>query len=104
MAKFMMTYFGGNPPETPEAGKAHFAEFQAWLGELGDAVISPANPLKDTQTVKPDGTSQSGSETRMSGYTLLEASDIDAAVAMAASCPFLTIGGTLEVAECIQMG
>lgn len=104
MAQFMMTYFGGDQPTTPEAGKAHFAEFQQWLTTLGDAVVSPANPLRNTQVVQPDGSTSAGSQVAMSGFTVLKAETIEAAVEMAQSCPFLTINGTLEVAELVQMG
>ena len=103
MANYMITYFGGDQPTTPEAGKQHFADYKQWLGNLGDAVISPANPLKGTVTMRPDGSTDVGSKTAMSGYTVVEADSIEAALEMAKSCPFLSINGTLEVAEMIQM-
>ncbi|SMF15227.1 hypothetical protein SAMN02745866_00989 [Alteromonadaceae bacterium Bs31] len=103
MAQFIITYFGGNKPITPEESKQHFAEYQAWLAELGDAVVSPANPFKDTHTIHSDGTVAAGSSTIMSGYTLLEAETIEDALDMAKQCPFLDINGTLEVSELVKM-
>ncbi len=103
MAQYMITYLGGDQPTTPEAGKQHFAEYKTWLGGLGDAVVSPANPLKGTTTINPDGSITSGSRTSMSGYTVVEAESMDAAIEMAKGCPFLSINGTLEVSEMIQM-
>ncbi|NKB37471.1 MAG: hypothetical protein GKR93_09930 [Gammaproteobacteria bacterium] len=103
MAQFIMTYLGGEKPATPEAGKAHFARYKEWLSSLGDAVVSPANPLKDTTTINPDGSVSAGGTTSMSGYTIIEAESLDTALAMAKSCPFLDINGSLEVSELMQM-
>jgi hypothetical protein len=74
-----------------------------WLSSLGEAVISPANPFKDTHTVKPDSTVTPGSGTTMSGYTIIEADSMEAALTIAKDCPFLDIGGSLEVSELAEM-
>ncbi|AMG31347.1 hypothetical protein AL542_14020 [Grimontia hollisae] len=103
MPKFMMTYLGGNPPATPEEGQKHFADYQAWLKALGDKAISPANPLKGTVCVAPDGSVTEGGKTSMSGFTIIEANSLDEALNAAKTCPFLTIGGTLEVSELVEM-
>ena len=103
MAKYMLVYLGGEHPTNPEEGKKHFEEYREWLVSLGDAVISAANPLKDTHVISPDGSANAGSSTLMSGFSVLEAPSIEAAVLMSESCPFLKIGGTLEVSELIEM-
>ena len=103
MPQYMITYLGGNEPSTPEEGKQHFEKYKAWLASLGDSAISPANPLKNTNTVNSDGTVTTGSTTTMSGYTVVEADSIEDALVMAKACPFLDIGGSLEVSELIQM-
>jgi hypothetical protein len=99
----MITYLGGNQPSSPEEGKQHFAKYKVWLSSLGDSAISPANPLKNTSTVNPDGTVTAGGTTSMSGFTVIEAKSMDAALLIAKNCPFLEIGGSLEVSELIQM-
>ncbi len=104
MAKFMLVYLGGEQPSNQEEGMKHFEEYRAWLMSLGDAVISAANPLKDTHVISTEGgKAQAGSSTMMSGFSVLEAPSIEAAVLMSESCPFLKIGGTLEVSELIEM-
>lgn len=103
MAQYMMTYLGGNHPSTPEEGQQHFAKYKAWLSSLGDAVISPANPLKNTHTIHADGSIVAGSTISMSGYTIIEADSIEMALELAKACPFLEIGGSLEVSELVQM-
>jgi len=103
MAQYIMTYLGGEQPASPEEGQQHFARYMEWLTSLGDAAVSPANPLKDTKTVNPDGTVETGGSSGMSGYTIVEAESMETALSMAKSCPFLDIGGSLEVSELVEM-
>jgi hypothetical protein len=74
-----------------------------WLDGLGDSAISPTNPLTKTQPVNPDGSVTTGGSAAMSGFTILEAESIDAALVAARSCPFLETGGSLEASELMQM-
>ena len=103
MAQYIMTYLGGDQPSSPEEGKQHFAKYKEWLVSLGDSAVSPANPFKDTRTVNSDGTVTTGGTTSMSGYTVIEADSMEAALEIAKACPFLDIGGSLEVSELIEM-
>lgn len=103
MANYMITYLGGDHPSTPEEGKQHFEKYKAWLSSLGSAAVSPANPLKGTITVNPDGTISEGGTTAMSGFTVVEAKSMEEALVMAKACPFLEIGGSLEVSELLQI-
>lgn len=103
MAQFMITYVGGNQPSTPEEGQKHFAKYKEWLTELGDAAVSPANPLKQTHTVNPDTSVTTGGLTGMSGFTVVETDSMESALEMAKACPFLDIGGSLEVSELVKM-
>ena len=99
MAQYIITYLGGDQPSSPEEGMQHFAKYKEWLSSLGETAISPANPFKNTSTINPDGTVTTGSATSMSGYTIIEAGSMEAALASAKACPFLDIGGSLEVSE-----
>ena len=103
MPQFIITYIGGNPPATPEEGKAHMAKYKEWLSSLGDSAVSPANPMKNTRTVGPDGEVVEGGKSSMSGYTIVAADSLDDAIDIAKKCPFLEIGGSLEVSELMQM-
>ena len=103
MPQYVMVYLGGNPSSSPEEGKQHFAKYMDWISSLGDSAVSPANPLKNTTTVNPDGTVTSGGTTTMSGYTIVAADSMEAALSIAKACPFLDIGGSLEVSELVEM-
>ena len=103
MPQYIMVYLGGDQPSSPEEGKQHFAKYMEWLSSLGDSAISPANPLKNTSTVNSDGTVTTGGSTSMSGYTIIEAESMEAALSTAKACPFLEVNGSLEVSELIEM-
>lgn len=103
MNQYLIVYLGGDQPSSPEEGKQHFTKYMDWLSALGDAAVSPANPLKDTNTVNPDGTVIEGGSTTMSGYTIIQAESMDSALSIAKACPFLDVGGSLEVSELMEM-
>ena len=79
MPQYIIVYLGGDQPSTPEEGKRHFSKYMDWLSSLGESAISPANPLKNTSTVNPDGTVTTGGTTTMSGYTVIEADSMASA-------------------------
>lgn len=103
MPNFIIAYHGGNKPETPEAGAAHMAKWKAWIDALGDAAINPGTPLGKSRIVSASGVSEDGGANPMSGFSVVRAETIDAALEMARDCPFLDMGGTLEVAEMMEM-
>ena len=103
MAQYIFIYLGGEHPSNPEEGKKHFEKYQKWLLSLGESVVSPAIPFKDTYTVHKDGRTQQGTTTLMSGMSILKFETLQDALAAAKACPFLEIGGTLEVSEMIEM-
>jgi hypothetical protein len=103
MKQFEFVYLGGNQPSSPEEAKKHFSKYTEWLTSLGDSVISPAIPLKNTSTVSSDGTVREGGSSAMSGFSIIEADSTEAAISIAQACPFLEIGGSLEVSELLQM-
>ena len=103
MLQYVIVYQGGSQPSSPERCKQHFAKYMDSLSSLGDAAVSALNPLRSANTVSPDGTESSGSATTISGYTIIEASSMEAALAVARACSFLDTGGALEVSELAEM-
>jgi hypothetical protein len=103
MTQFVFVYLGGNQPPSGEEARKHYEKYMDWLKSLGDAVVIPTIPLKDTTTVSPDGTIKEGGGSAMSGFSIIKAESIEAALSIAQACPFLEIGGTLEVSELMQM-
>lgn len=103
MPQYIFVYLGGEYPSSPEQGQKHLEKYQQWLHSLGDAVVSPAVPFKDTHTVRSDGTAEPGTMSAMSGLSILRMGSMEEALAAAQQCPFLEINGVLEVSEMIEM-
>ncbi|MCH7936650.1 MAG: hypothetical protein IH994_06115 [Proteobacteria bacterium] len=103
MTDYIIAYHGGNKPATPEEGAKHMAKWQAWVDGLGDAAVNPGTPLGKSRIVSSSGVSDDGGANPMSGFSIVKADNMDAALEMAKECPFLETGGTLEVAEIMKM-
>ncbi len=102
MPDYIIAYHGGKKPESPEEGAKGKAKWQAWLGGLGDAVVNPGTPLGKSKTVSSAGVSEHRGPDRLTGFSIVKADKMDAALEMAKECPFLEIG-TIEVAEVMEM-
>ncbi len=103
MSEYILTYHGGRKPDSPEEGAQHMAAWRAWAEDLGDAVVNRGTPLGSAKVVNAEGGNDKAAGQSMSGFSVVTADDIDAAVAMARKCPFIDLDGTLEVAEMKQM-
>lgn len=104
MAKFVYAYHGGGMQETPEAQQAAMQAWIDWFGSLGAAILDGGNPVAVAKTVVADGSVEDGGGPNpLSGYSLISADDLDAAVALAKGCPILAAGGSVEVAAAIDM-
>jgi hypothetical protein len=99
MANYVLAYKGGGMAPTEEEQKAALARWGAWFGGLGAAVVDAGNPFGDSRSVASDGSVANGGSAGLTGYTILSADDIDAAVSMAGGCPILAAGGSVEVYE-----
>ncbi|MEO8883410.1 MAG: YciI family protein [Devosia sp.] len=100
MTKFLLVYHGGNAPSSKEEGEKVMAAWGQWIGGLGKALVDVGNPTGAAKTVAPGGkVSNGGGSNATTGYSILEAASLDAAVAAVKGCPQLAAGGTIEVAE-----
>ena len=103
MPKFLFVYHGGAKPETPEEGAAVMAKWNAWFEELGAAVVDEGNPVGLSRTVTGDGVLDHGGANPASGYSIISAGTIDDAAAKAGGCPIFESGGSVELAEIVEM-
>ena len=100
MAKYLLIYHGGGMPESEEEQARVMAAWGTWIQESGAAIIDPGNPVSQTRVVAADGSvSDDRQPVHASGYSLLEAGSMEAALAIAKRCPVLQGGATVEVAE-----
>ena len=102
MPDYVLAYHGGKKPESPEAGAEQMARWKAWIGGLGDAVVNPGTPLGMSKTVSSAGVADGGGPNPLTGFSIVTADSMEAALEMARACPFLEVG-TIEVAQVMEM-
>ena len=104
MPKYLFVYHGGKRPDTQEEIDATMAQWRKWMQDNGPALVEPGNPVGMSKTVSASGAADGGGANPASGYTIVEAADLDAACAIASSNPMVVDGsGSVEVAEIMQM-
>ena len=102
MARFILAYHGGDQLDE-HAGMALMGKWQQWIGGLGSSVIDPGAPLGPSKTVSTTGVTDNGGANPLCGITVLQASTLEAALAIAKTCPHLEINGTIEVAQVLEL-
>ena len=80
----------------PDAGTP--AEWQAWFGGLGSALVDVGHAVTDYASLGEVG----GSGSRMIGHSVVSAEDLDSALALAKGCPALGVGGGVEVGPVME--
>jgi hypothetical protein len=96
MGKFVLVYTGGTMEQTPEAQQQAMAAWGAWFGQLGEAVVDAGAPFGGSETV-------GGGSSGLTGYSIIAAADLSAAVDLAGGCPVLAAGGGVEVYETVPV-
>jgi hypothetical protein len=95
MAKYVFSYRAPSG-YAPDAGTP--AEWQAWFGGLGPALVDVGHAVTDYASLGEAG----GSDSRMVGYSVVSADDMDSALALAKDCPALRVGGGVEVGPVME--
>ena len=102
MSTYIIAYHGGKKPETPEEGAKHMEKWQDWIKSLGDAVVNPGTPLGPSKLISSTGVSDYNGPDRLTGFAMVKAENLDAAIEIAKADPFLAMGN-VEVAEVFNM-
>jgi hypothetical protein len=107
MAEFLYLYRGServNAALSPQQMQDYLQRFQSWIMSLTSAGrISSCGPLAGggRTMVGPKAVISDGPYTEskdlVGGYTVLTAKDLDDATEVARGCPFLSVGGTVEI-------
>jgi hypothetical protein len=102
MADYLLLYSGGSMPRTDEEQAAVLQAWTSWFETLGAALKDAGNPFTPAaaRTVSADGSvSDGGIAPGASGYSIVQADDLDAAVELAKGCPVTMGGASISVYE-----
>ena len=89
MAIFVFSY---RVPRDYQLGAESGRAWEAWFESLGNSRVDTGHGVVAT---RPLG--RLGAQTRLGGYSLVTAEDIDGAAALATGCPALQLGGGVEI-------
>ena len=106
MPKYMLLYSGGSGMAADPADQERImAAWNAWYVKLGAAIADGGAPFGASKSLTGAGVSDGPlGDTPATGYTVIEADSLDAAVAASQDHPHLSDGGQVQVFECIEMG
>ena len=99
MTDYLLLYSGGRMPEGEEEQATVMKAWDEWMHSLGDGLKDGGNPFTPTaKTIAADGSVSDGTGSA-SGYSIIKADSLDAAVAAAKGCPVLQGGAQISVYE-----
>jgi hypothetical protein len=96
MAEFLFAYHV--PTHYTPGGPDTMAVWRAWFDSMGPDLVDLGKPVAETSTLGAHGP-----ETRLGGYSVVHADDLEAAVAIAKGCPALQLGGGVEVGALVPV-
>lgn len=103
MKKFVLFYYGHPKFSSTEEAEAHKKKWADWVASLGDAIVEMGVPVGATKTVTQTGAKDNKAAEALTGYTVVQAESMEAAVEMTKKCPFVEDGGRMDVAEAMSM-
>ena len=104
MTNYVLVYTGGGMPEAKDEQEKVMAAWGAWYGEMGEAIVDGGNPFGASKNVSASGVSDGAvSAPAATGYTVISAASLDAAVAKVKNHPHVSHGGQVTVYETFQM-
>jgi hypothetical protein len=102
MANFLFVYYGGMMAATPAEQKKVMKAWMGWFGKLGKAVVDGGAPTKPGKRVGKDSVKAIGTNP-VTGYSIIKADNLDAALVLAKGCPIFQGGGQVAVYELLPM-
>jgi hypothetical protein len=103
MEKFLLVYYGGAMAATPSEQKKSMAAWMKWFQDMGKAVVDGGAPTIPGKEISSAGTKNIALAKPVSGYSILQAENMDAAVKLAKSCPIIAGGGKIAVYSIMPM-
>jgi hypothetical protein len=102
MGKYVVVYRGGSMGETPGEREDLMKQWMEWFGTLGSTLKDIGNPFSASTAISADG-SRGVTSSGLTGYSIIEAANMNDAAKLVADCPHLASGGSLEIYEAVLM-
>lgn len=98
MERFLIIYRGA-PGGTPDAPEHNPSGWSNWFNALGAAVVDRGSLTHSSVEIPSRLLGPKLSSSSLSGYSILQADDFNAVVAMVEACPIFELDGEVEIAR-----
>ena len=101
MKKFVVIYYAPTSnveqmsAASPEEMQKVMGGWMDWIAKCGDALVDIGTPLGDGQQLSKSGSSPS--DKNVTGYSIMQAEDIQRAIALLQGHPHLEMGSGFEI-------
>jgi hypothetical protein len=95
MSKFLFTY---HVPETSSPAAESTEAWTAWIESVSSHLVDRGNPIFESTSV-----GDAGPKTRLGGYSIVSADDLEGAVQLTKGCPAVEGGGGVKVGVITEM-
>jgi uncharacterized protein YciI len=103
MQNFMIAYYGGKQPTSKEEGMAMRGKWKQWIENLGETIVNSGTPLLDSKIITSTSVQDDNSPDSMNGFAVIKAENMETAIKIAKTDPFLESGGTVRVSQMMEM-
>ena len=105
MPKFVLTYHGGpgEMPSDPAVMEEIMAAWGTWFESIGADLIDGGNPFASNTAIDASGAVIDAPTPDLSGFTVINAANVEAAIEVARRSPVLAGGSLVQVSEAIDM-
>lgn len=104
MTNYVILYTGDTTPDNEEDMQRIMADWGAWYGQIGDAVVDGGNPFGHSKSITDSGVHDGPyGETPATGYTIIKADSLDEACGLCENHPHIKHGGQVSVFETFEM-
>ena len=102
MAKYLFVYYGGQMETDPKKAAKSMEDWMKWFGRLGKALVDGGAPTMPGKIVSAGGVKSAGAKP-ITGYSIMQAANMEAALKIAKGSPQITARGQVAVYELAPM-
>jgi hypothetical protein len=101
--KFLLVYYGGKMESDPKKAQEMTGAWMKWFQDMGAAVVDSGAPTTPGKTVSGKTAKKGVTGDPVTGYSILQAENLDRAVEMAKKSPHIAAEGQIAVYELMPM-
>ena len=74
-----------------------------WIENLGETIVNSGTPLLDSKIITSTSVQDDNTTDSMNGFAVIKAENMETAIKIAKTDPFLESGGTVRVSQMMEM-